>query len=157
MLGTTPGWLGKVEVVEVDYDPSVISLDTLIDKAIAGDCDHVVVTRTDAQQAIAQKRLPKEARRSDDPVRVVENKYYLSRTPGRYLPLTRAQAARANVLAGKKQSFDAVLSPSQLALLRVIEAHPKAVWKDAIGVPFREAWAAATRVRATLDLEPDAK
>ncbi|MEM8884964.1 MAG: thioredoxin family (seleno)protein, partial [Planctomycetota bacterium] len=90
---------------------------------------------------IAKGIVGERARRSDKSVRgVKDNKYQLSRTHYRYVPLTPIQATRinANVRDGARW-----LSPRQKAYLDLVRADPKAGWPDLLGVELRAAWAKA--------------
>lgn len=141
-MATKPGWIQKLEVVEVTFDATVIPYATLLTKANACDCTAQVFTRTDEQQKQAAAAVGARAKRSDDVVRVDDDKYYASRSALRALPMTPLQAARVNALVGKKGDANTLLSPSQRELLQKIEAEPKG-WPSAIGVDFTKAWAAA--------------
>ena len=140
VLSTHPGWIGKVEVVKVEYDPRVVSFEKLLDHAQKRDCAINVFTRTDAHQKVAARAIGKRAVRSDAALRgVKDNKYYASRSALKYLPMTRAQSARVNARVKEARKW---LSPRQLALLGRIEKTPDAGWKDAIHVEFTAAWKA---------------
>lgn len=142
VIATKPGWLHKLEVVEVTFDPQVVSFQALVEHAKRAKCAAQVFTRTDAHQAIAAKALGDSAKRSDDVVRIDDDKYYLSRTAYRHVPMTALQAARVNVAIGRKQDPTPLLSPRQVAMAKLAAKHPKD-WPVAIGVPLAKAWAAA--------------
>jgi len=143
VLKTRPGWLGPGEVVEVTFDPEVVTYRTLLDHARAKDCTKAVYTRTDAQHEVAQEVVGDKAKRSDEAIRVEGNKYYLTRSALRSLPLTEAQAARvhAGLVKGEWKRW---LSPRQRGLLERLEAVEKRRpdWKApvAIGKPLIVAW-----------------
>ncbi len=143
VVETRPGWIGKMEVVEVTYDPQVVALDALIAKAEKCDCALKVFTRSDAQQRVAKSKLGARAVRSDAALRLDDDKYYTSRTLLAKLPMTPLQATLVNErLAAKKDPSD-LLSPSQRALWRRLTKEPQRKWPKAIGVSFAKAWAAA--------------
>jgi len=157
VVGTRPGVLDGDEVVEVRFDPEVISYRSLLDRAASHECANRVFTRSDAQQAIASKKLGKRAVRSDEPIRPDKQpKYHLSGTPLRFVPMTELQATRINARIGHGD-FEEILSPSQLDLLRRIRANPKAGWQPAIGKPLLEAWSAAQRTAANAKRAPEKK
>ena len=142
VVATKPGWIEKVEVVEVTFDPTVVAFETLLRQAETRQCATHVFTRTDAQQVIATKAVGDQAKRSDAPVRIEDDKYYAGRTALKALPMTPLQAAHVNAAVSAKKDFLPLLAPSQRALLKKIEASPTG-WPSAIGVDFAAAWIAA--------------
>ena len=120
------------------FDPRVVSYEKLVRHAKARRCDNPVFTRNDAQQKTAAGIVGRKAKRNNDPIRVVkDNKYQLTRTSLRYVPLSPLQSTRINAnVRGSKQW----LSPRQLALLKTIKANPKAGWPVVSGLPLKEAW-----------------
>ncbi|MHC5011808.1 MAG: hypothetical protein ACYTG6_12830 [Planctomycetota bacterium] len=140
-----------MEVVELEFDPARVSIEDLVERADAGDCAARVFTRTDAQQDVAVRLIGERAVRSDEEIRIDDDKYYLSRTEFRFVPMTPLQASRANASIGKPEEAAALLSPSQRKLLASIRANPEHPWDDAIGVAFEEAWATASSRLASLD------
>ncbi len=144
---TRPGWLGGGEVVEVTFDPEAIDFGALLVHAKRNGCTDTVWTRTDEQQRVAAEQVGDTAKRSDDAIRVEDNKYHLSRTALRLVPMTELQAARVNATLGAGELPDKAqrwLSERQLGLLERIlaadEAH--ADWEPprAVGVELIEAW-----------------
>ena len=148
-MATKPGWIQKLEVVEVTFDPTVISYADLMARAETCRCTAQVFTRTDDHQKQAAALVGTRAKRTDETVRIEDDKYYASRTALRALPMTPQQAARVNALVGKKGDPKTLLSPTQRTLLTKIEAAPKG-WPKAIGVDFRKAWDAAQTHATTL-------
>ena len=123
MLTTTAGWMGEVEVVEVEFDAQAVSYEALLEHAIAGDCAIRVFTRSGEQQDLAWEFIGSRALRSDAPIRVVEDqKYYLGRTPMKYLPMTETQATRINANVKDAQRW---LSPRQLRQLQDLKRNPQ--------------------------------
>jgi hypothetical protein len=148
VLFTYAGWIGKTEVVEVTFDPSVISYEKLVRHASKRKCVSPVFTRDDAQQKTAAQIVGNGAKRNNDNVRgVKDNKYQLSRTALRHVPMSAIQATRINANVGQAARW---LSPKQKELLGQIEAHPKAGWPVLIGVDVRKAWAQAESVAKRL-------
>ena len=148
VVSTVPGFLGKDEVVEVEFDPRVIKFQDLLSKAKAMDCASRVYTRDDAQQETASRLMGGDAMRSDDAIRVdKEPKYYMSQTVFKHLPMTALQAARVNAAIDRKQDPKRFLSPKQIAMLVVIESHPDTKWPVAIGAAdFPRAWHIVARM-----------
>jgi hypothetical protein len=147
VVSTRPGFLENREVVEVEYDPHVISYENLVKKALKAECTAPVFTRTEAQHRIATKIVGDIAVLSSDRIKPdKEPKYYLSRTSLKFLPMTPLQAARVNATINEPD-HRTLLSPEQLELLAFIEAHPKAGWKNVIGLDLVTAWKAAGMIR----------
>ncbi len=142
VIGTTPGFVDGMEVVEVEFDPARVDYKTLVGKARQMQCASKVFTRNDAQQKVAAG-AGVSAQRSDENVRPDrEPKYYLSRTPMRAVPMMPLQAARVNARIGHSQDAKALLSPRQLEILKKAEGtggEPA----NLIGAEFVRAWDAA--------------
>ncbi len=145
VVETKPGWIGKMEVVEVTYDPKVTSIGKLVAKAETCKCALKVFTRSDAQQKLAQALIGERAVRSDAAIRVDDDKYYTSRTPLANLPMTPLQATLVNERIGAKKDPSDLLAPSQVALWGRLTKEPERKWPKAIGVDFVTAWAAAQK------------
>jgi hypothetical protein len=150
VLMTRPGWLGGGEVVEVTFDPTVVSYASLLQHAKSKGCTDKVYTRSDAQQTHAAVVVGDKAERSDAAVRVEGNKHYLTRSALGAVPMTEAQASRLHADRGAA-SIERWLSPRQRELLARIAAVQEAApdWQppSAIGVPLIEAW---TQLEASL-------
>jgi hypothetical protein len=113
VVATEPGFQDGAEVVKVIYNPAIIKKSELTAKA------------SPKGIKTCQKN---EGFRADN-----EPKYYLSKTHWQYVPMTAAQASRANSLVGESKSPEEVLSPRQLALAKFIKENPKKKWKSRIG------------------------
>ena len=73
------------------------------------------------------------------------------KTVFKHLPMTALQAARVNAAIHRKQDPKRFLSPKQIALLGVIEAHRDANWPVAIGAAdFPRAWQIVVRIADSL-------
>ncbi|NUO00058.1 MAG: thioredoxin family protein [Saprospiraceae bacterium] len=149
VVATQPGFMEGREVVQVTFDPAVVSYEKLIRTGKKASCADGVFYHNAAQKSVAEKVLvggviaAKSNFKTDK-----EPKYYLSKTHYRFVPMTPLQAARANALAGKGQNPQAVLSPRQIELAKLIQQHPQKPWKSRIGEAITTAWAAteATRI-----------
>ncbi len=119
----------KGEVVELTFDPKVISYAALVEKARELRCASFVVARTDEQLKIATEIISQQPKakviRSDAAIRPAakDTKYHLRRHRRYYLlPLTELQAARVNsALAVKGGKPDTYLSPTQIAFLKQLK------------------------------------
>ena len=73
VVSTKPGFLQRREVVEVEYDPKLVSFVSLMAQAKKLKCMSVVFTRTDKQQEIAHAAIGRRAIRSDKAIRPAPN------------------------------------------------------------------------------------
>ncbi len=147
VIDTKPGFMDSREVVTVSYDPLKISLTELTKKAKKQNvANHVYISQADqkkeAAQIVGQKAVSHQ--KSFRPDR--EPKYYLSKTPYRFLPMTRTQRTRANALIGKGQKIDHILSPQQKELFQTIIKRKDINWPDTIGQDFRQSWQSITTI-----------
>ncbi len=120
VVETQPGFKNGHEVVEVKYNPILISKVKLVEAA------------KDSNFSLMEK---KSKFRMDK-----EPKYYLSNSVYRFIPMTQLQATKVNAKIGSRQSPDKYLSPRQLKLLKEIKKNPKKKWKSAINVDLEKAW-----------------
>ncbi len=144
VISVTPGWIDKYEVVEVEYDPARVAFADLVKKAETCECAIKVFTRTDEQQKTASKLVGDRAEKTAEKVRVDDDKYYLSKTHYKYVPMTPLQAAHVNARIGQKRDPSDLLSPMQQAVATGATRttlSPQAL-PVAIGVDFRKAWKA---------------
>lgn len=141
VIKTLPGFVGGREVVTLEFDPQVISYETLLESANAQSCAQHVYAENDKQASIASKVIGKNRTSDAGTFRLDrEPKYYLSKTIYQYIPMTDLQATKVNSLIGQQKRPDALLSPRQLAFLDEIAANKNKKWKSAIEEDFRAAW-----------------
>ena len=134
-------------MVEVTYDPAVVTFQQLLKKGQACRIASKIFSRTKEDHARAVKLAGNRAVLSKDPIRVKDDKYYLSRTVLKHVPMTPMQAMLVNAMLVKKKDLNGMLSPRQLELLKKIRANPKAEWPVAIGMDVRAAWTAVAKIR----------
>lgn len=141
VVATEPGFMNGHEVVQVKFNPNIISFEKLVKAGNQVSCADQVFTNDAQQKSAAEKVLGKNATGSPSNFRRDDDlKYYLSHTVYAHVPMTPLQAARANALVGKRQSPVAILSPKQIALAKYIEANPAKNWKNVIGEDMMRAW-----------------
>ena len=123
---TSAGWIGSKEVVNVTYNPKLVSYDKLLKTAQSMNCASTVFAHDAGQFASARKvvrdveQLPAQSQQR--PVRYTEQKYHLRRTGLRYLPLTPIQLAKVNAAVYAREDYRIYLSPRQIELDKQIHA-----------------------------------
>ena len=141
VISTKAGFMDGKEVVQVQYDPSQVSYENLVQSAQKVRCNSHTYTENATQKAAAEKLVGKDKVSNVSTFRADrEPKYYLGKTHFKYVPMTRLQAARANSLIAQGTSPNEVLSPRQIELAKSIKKQPNKKWKDVIGVDFVKAW-----------------
>jgi len=148
VISTNPGFMKGYEVVDVEYDPNVISYNKLLEYGKSEQVANHVFVKDGVQKSIAEKVVGKSSvsdlsnfRPDTDP------KHYLSQTIYKYVPMTALQASRVNAAIGSGRSPDAFLSARQLELLAFIKNHPEMNWQNAVdALDFSKAWNAAIAV-----------
>lgn len=137
VISTRAGFMDGHEVVEVEYDPSVITLEKLIKAGKNSSCADRLYTHEQGQEPTAKQLLgtgkvtSTKSFRSDR-----QPKYYLSRSHYRAVPMTELQAARANALMGQGQSPNAVLSPRQVQYANSLAVQGRSDFENLIGKPI---------------------
>ncbi|NIS08168.1 MAG: peptide-methionine (S)-S-oxide reductase [Candidatus Dadabacteria bacterium] len=131
VVSTKAGFMGGKEVVQVEYNPRIISYDKLLRAADkGGKADHVFAANED-QKRIAKKLIGKDRVSNEKSFMLDrEPKYYMSKTHYKYVPMTPLQASLVNSAVGKRQSPHKYLSQRQLGILNSIKNNPELNWKD---------------------------
>ena len=152
VVASRPGFMNGGEVVQLQFDPTVISYEELTRQAKSiGAFDRIMV-KDKTQEKIAKQFVsntsiqPSGKFRSDK-----EPQYYLSKSIYRYLPMLPVQATKVNSAIANGHSPELLLSPTQNRFLKDIKAHPKkkrkvlyqskyfkAAWEGFIGVRDEE-------------------
>lgn len=141
VISTEAGFMAGREVVQVEYNPRLLSFENLVESGSKVKCADGVFTADEQEQGKVEKVLGKGKVKAPAVYRAdPESKYYLYQSHYRYLPMTELQAARANSLMANGKSPEEVLSPRQIELARQIKANPKKNWKPAIGKDILESW-----------------
>lgn len=144
VTSTKPGFMGGYEVVELEFNPGIVSYDELLQKARSNKVAKHVFTVNDIQSAAAKEVAGGEVSEVGTFRPDRNPKYYLSRTSYRYLPMTELQKARVNAAIGSLHSPDTYLSPNQLELFGYITKNKDSNWPDLIeSENFESSWARA--------------
>ncbi len=155
VVSTKAGFIGKTEVVDIDYNPKEVSFTSLLRQAIKKDSASGVFARSDEQAKQAEPMLAGQVVRLNDVSKPDKRpKYHIFNSPFRYVPMIELQAIRINEALSQKQGRDARhhLSPRQYELLLKIEQHPDADWPSAVGSDdLSKAWQSAMAVADSLD------
>ena len=121
---TRSGWRNGLEVVQLQFSPSQVDYKTLLDAAQKFECASKVFTHNKNQFEIAKTAVQSKAEQASGPMRdakASDQKYYLSHTIYKYLPLTELQATKINVLAKQRKQANSLLSPRQLQILTAVQ------------------------------------
>jgi len=148
VISTKPGFMKGHEVVEVEYDPNVISYNKLLEYGKSEQVANHVFVKDGVQKNIAEKVVGitsvsdiSNFRPDSDP------KHYLSQTIYKYVPMTSLQASRVNAEIGSGRSPDDFLSARQLELLDFIKKHPEINWQSSVNaLDFPQAWNSAINI-----------
>jgi len=136
VMATRAGFIAGAEVVEIEYDPSKMSLNKIIENGqINGQADKIFLP---ANQKISTDSIVVKPFR--DFKADIESKYYIYNSHYRFLPMTRMQSSRVNSLLGNKQSPDLILSPRQIHLLENIKQNPSKYKHHCIDHKIQDAW-----------------
>jgi hypothetical protein len=142
VVATISGYMGGKEVVEVRYDQSVVSYEELLRVAKRLGSARTAFVLNDRQEETAREVLGKNrVARAENFHPYAKDKYYLSSTPYRFVPMTPLQAIRVNRAVYRRQDPARYLSPRQQAILAAIEKDPKGGWKNQLqNGDFTSAW-----------------
>jgi len=133
VISTKPGFMGGHEVVELEFNPEIVSFEDLVKKGKLNNVASHIFTVNSGQSAVAKDIVgegsvsPRSGFRADS-----KPKYYLSGTLYRYVPMTNLQIARVNASLGSLRSPDSFLSPRQLELYKYIENHQELNWPNSL-------------------------
>jgi hypothetical protein len=141
VVDTKAGFMSGREVVEVTYDPLVVSFEELLATAQKEQCASQVFTTTPQQKRIATEKVGGHNVKAQQPFRLDrEPKYFLQHSHLKYLPMTALQAARVNAALGERTAFAEYLSPRQLKMADYLIKYPYKGWTNAINASVEQYW-----------------
>jgi len=117
---TVAGFMNGREVVQVVYDPSLITEKQLITSANKSRCADQVYTDdkkifSAAKKIVGEKNVAKTSKLRFDK----DQKYYLKKSKYAHIPMTEYQGMKVNSLIGSGQDPVEILSPRQVQLLDI--------------------------------------
>ena len=150
VVATTAGFMHGKEVVEVMFNSETISYTALLRRAGKNGVARNAYVFSEEQENAALHVLG-ESRvawaKTFHPDR--QTKYYLSKTPYSYIPLTSLQAIRINRALYEQENPDAYLSPRQRKMLSHIIMHPDRKWQrltNHADIDFAGSWNEVARI-----------
>lgn len=127
---TTSGFMKGREVVEVKFNPAVVSFETLTKKASELECTDKCFVINKKQKETASKVLgPVRVEDSDLFKPDKEVKYYLSKTAYKFVPMIPIQRIQVNIALYNGKDPNYFLSPSQISLYNKLKANSSS-YKD---------------------------
>jgi hypothetical protein len=142
VVATRSGFMKSKEVVEVQYNPSVISYKSLLRKAKSIECANKVFVLDRRQHELALSVLGDErVEWASTFLPDREIKYYMSKSPYSLLPMTPLQSILINRAVYEGKNPDIYLSVRQLSMLTYIKLHPDRSWRNRSNDPdFTSSW-----------------
>ncbi|MGE3107709.1 MAG: VPGUxxT family thioredoxin-like (seleno)protein, type 2 [Phycisphaerales bacterium] len=151
VVGTRIGFLDGQEVVEVEYAPAKLPFARLREQVAGMSCATRIYARDD-EQASSKSTSPSDTlsiKKSSEPIRLdAVQKYHLSHTVYKHVPMTEPQACRVNAALAKGEDPDVYLSPRQVEIARDVRKRPELPWPSAVGEEIAPAWKRLDRFRA---------
>jgi hypothetical protein len=120
VVGSQTGHLGGGEVVEIEFDPDVVSYKDLVAEVRRRGCADRVFALSTSQRDTARQLFGDRVTSDRGPLRAArarDQKYYLRRSPLKDLDLTPRQAVRVNAAMAAGLDPGPHLSPRQRATL----------------------------------------
>ena len=141
VISTEAGFMDGREVVKVHYDENDIRLSELIEQADQVKCADAIYLEEDYDIAQVRKNSEgktvkrKTAFRADKEV-----KYYLTKSPYKYVPMIGIQQSKVNTALGENKNPNEYLSPRQLVLFNNIEKVKKEQLRNCVNSKFETHW-----------------
>lgn len=122
VISTEAGFMDGREVVKVEYNEELLELEDLVSHANKVRCADAVYLDEDYEISSLRKNTDDiSIKKSSSYHADKEVKYYLSKSPYRYVPMTGFQQAKVNAAIGGNMNPNKYLSPRQLEFFNSIK------------------------------------
>jgi len=127
VLFTNAGYMNGSEVVSIQYDPSIICIDEIIEAGKKQNNADRIFTTENLKNTSIPIHKPNTFRQDR------ETKYYLLKSDYNYVPMTAMQATKLNAVLGEGLQDDSMLSPRQIQYFKSLKTKDKTKLKSQIG------------------------
>lgn len=120
VASTTAGYMNGTEVVKVKYDADKINYADLIQQAAQSKCaDRVYTDDQEEKKTAWSHHIPSKGTAS---FRISkDDKYYLSKSKYKGVPLLDIQATKANAMIANRQNPESLFSPRQIIIYKMLQ------------------------------------
>ena len=133
VLRTEAGFMQGQEVVNVCYNPEILSFEALLMASTQMNCADRVFTDEGSEQKVAAFALGSKRISGSETFRPDQDqKFYLSKTHYAGVPMSPMQAMKSNVLVGSGKNPNNVLSPLQIKMADYMLREPKKSFQNRI-------------------------
>lgn len=133
VIRTEAGFMDHQEVVNVYFDPKIVSFEKILQKGQDAKCADRVYVRDELEKIKAHRGLGTEKVKEAGNFRLdKEPKYYLNHTNYKFVPMTPIQAVKINSLIGEGKSPLHLLSPRQHLMFNYLQKNPSATWSSMV-------------------------
>lgn len=136
VISTEAGFMGGHEVVKIKYDPSITNATSISRSSKKVKCADLAFTDDRTEKKELKKTLGQETKPISSYRKDKEDKYYLSKSKYRYVPMTSSQATKINSYLAQGLDANHWLSPKQAALIKSNINKAPVVYQDEL----RSAW-----------------
>lgn len=135
VVSTNAGYMNGHEVVEIEYDSRIISIDDIIRYGKKHQIADKIYTNSNLKIS-EQIPISKATTFKLD----AQNKYYLYQTDYKFIPMLSIQATRANCLISENLLIERLFSPRQLSWLTVSKQKDRKHLKNLISANILNSW-----------------
>jgi hypothetical protein len=120
-------------VVNVYFDPKIVSFEKILQKGQDAKCADRVYVHGESEKIKAHRSMgTKNVKEAGDFSLDKEPKYYLNHTNYKFVPMTPMQAVKINSLIGQGKSPLHLLSPRQQFMFNYLQKNPSAAWASRV-------------------------